>query len=77
MHFRRRARLGCQKSVRIKLLVNNMLGKKAMSITYFIKIAVEDEKRENDEKYRQRCGCRRCIVSPAAKPSMQLPSRRF
>jgi hypothetical protein len=51
MHFRRRVRQGCQKSVRIKLLVNNMLGEKAMSITYFIKIAVEDEKRENDEKY--------------------------
>ncbi len=45
-HFHRCARQGCQKSARIKLLVNNMLGEKAMSIiqTNFIKIAVKDEK---------------------------------
>ncbi len=45
-HFHRRARQGCQKSARIKLLVKNMLGEKAMSIiqTNFIKIAVKDEK---------------------------------
>jgi hypothetical protein len=31
-HFQRRARQGCQKLARIKLLVDNMLGEKAMSI---------------------------------------------
>jgi hypothetical protein len=45
-HFLCRARQGCQKSARIKLLVNNMLGKKTLSIiqTNFIIIAVKDEK---------------------------------
>ncbi len=45
-HFHRRARQGCQKSARIKLMVGNMLGEKAMSIIQanFIKIAVKDEK---------------------------------
>ncbi len=45
-HFHRRACQGCQKSARIKLLVDNMLGEKAKSIiqSNFIKIAVKDEK---------------------------------
>jgi hypothetical protein len=40
------ARQGCQKSVRIKLLVDNMLGENSMLIiqTNFIKIAIQDEK---------------------------------
>jgi hypothetical protein len=44
--FHRRARQGCQKSARIKLLVNNMLGETAMSSIQmnFIKRAVKDEK---------------------------------
>jgi hypothetical protein len=46
VHFHHRARQGCQKSARIKLLVDNMLGEKTMLIiqTNFIKIAVKDEK---------------------------------
>jgi hypothetical protein len=45
-HFHHRARQGCQKSARIKLLVDNMLGEKAMLIIQanFIKIALKDEK---------------------------------
>jgi hypothetical protein len=43
---------GCQKSARIKLLVNNMLGEKTMLIiqTNFIKIAVKDEKTSKRQK---------------------------
>jgi hypothetical protein len=45
-YFRRCARQGCQKSARIKLLVDNMLGEKTMLIiqTSFTNIAVKDEK---------------------------------
>jgi hypothetical protein len=54
VHFHRRACQGCQKSERIKLLVDNMLGEKEMSIiqTNLIKIAVKDEKQQNNEKVR-------------------------
>ncbi len=80
-HFHHRARQGCQKLARIKLLVDNMLGEKTMSIIQmnFIKIAVKDEKRQNNEKDCRRHGfrCRRCLVCPAAKPSMKHPSRRL
>ncbi len=52
MHFRRRACQGCQKLARIKLLVDNMLREKAMSIIQenFIKIAVKDEKTSKQRK---------------------------
>jgi hypothetical protein len=45
-HFHHRVGQSCQKSARIKLLVDNMLGEKAMSIIQanFIKIVVKDEK---------------------------------
>jgi hypothetical protein len=52
VHFHRRVRQGCQKSARIKLLVDYMLGEKAMSIIQanFIKIAVKDEKMTKRQK---------------------------
>jgi hypothetical protein len=51
-HFRCHARQGCQKSARIKLLVDNMLGEKTMMIiqTNFTNIAVKDEKMPNRRK---------------------------
>jgi hypothetical protein len=81
MHFRPHAYKGFQKFARIKLLVNNMLGEKTMSIiqTNFIVIAVKDKKCLNDENDRRHCGFRRrcCIVRPAAKPLMQFSSGRL
>jgi hypothetical protein len=46
-HFHRRARQGCQKSVRIKILVDNTYGDKILSIIQIELIirAVKDEKR--------------------------------
>ncbi len=46
-HFHRRARQGCQKSARIKMLVVNTYGDKILSIIQidFITRAVKDEKR--------------------------------
>jgi hypothetical protein len=46
-HFHRRARQGCQKSARIKMLVNNTYGDKILSIIQidFIIRAGKDEKR--------------------------------
>jgi hypothetical protein len=60
-HFHRRARQGCKKSARLKLLVDNMPGEKKISIiqTNFIKIAVKDEE---TSKRRKRL------------PTSQLPS---
>ncbi len=51
-YFPHRACQGCQKSVRIKLLVDNMLGEKVMFIiqTNFIKIAVKDGNVETTKK---------------------------
>jgi hypothetical protein len=80
-HFRRCAHQGCKKLARKKLMVINTFGDKTLSIiqTNYIIKAVKDEKRQNDEKDRQSCGCccRRCMLGLAAKPLTQLPSRRL
>jgi hypothetical protein len=60
-HFHRRARQGCQKSARIKMLVDNTYGDKILSMIQidFIIRAVKDKKRPKWQKW---------------PPNSQLPS---
>jgi hypothetical protein len=72
-------RQGDKKSTRIKLLVDNTFKDKTLLIqTNCIVKAVEDEKRQNDEKGCQRCVCRRLRLIPgllmAAKVSRRSAS---
>ncbi len=82
-YFCRRARQGFQKSAGIKLLVDNMLGNKTLSIIYtnFIIIAVKDKKIPKWWKWPPTTWMPSpplyTVVSLAVKQSMQLSSKRL